>query len=92
MLTHRNMVANLQQTTAWLSKDMREGQELVITALPLYHIFALTANCMTFIKFGALNWLITNPRDWAGFVKELDTPGALAPRCDARAPHTRAAW
>ena len=71
MLTHRNMVANLQQATAWMSRDLKEGEETVITPLPLYHIFSLTANCLTFIKYGGHNVLITNPRDLAGFVKEL---------------------
>jgi long-chain acyl-CoA synthetase len=47
------------------------GQEVIVTALPLYHIFALTANCLVFMKFGAENYLITNPRDMPGFVKEL---------------------
>jgi len=71
MLTHGNIVANMQQASVWIGVDVREGQEIIITALPLYHIFALTANCLTFMKFGGLNWLITNPRDMAGFVKEL---------------------
>ena len=71
MLTHRNLVANLQQAHAWLKNVLEEGREIVITALPLYHIFALTANCLTFFKIGAKNVLITNPRDIPGFVKEL---------------------
>lgn len=71
MLTHRNMVANLQQAHAWLKNVLREGREIVITPLPLYHIFALTANCLTFFKIGAANVLITNPRDIPGLVKEL---------------------
>jgi len=71
MLTHRNMVANLQQATAWMSRDLKEGEETVITPLPLYHIFSLTANCLTFMKYGGHNVLITNPRDLAGFVREL---------------------
>ena len=71
MLTHRNMVANLQQASAWLAPWTEEGKEVIITALPLYHIFSLTANCLTFMKIGGLNHLITNPRDMAGFVKEL---------------------
>ncbi len=71
MLTHRNMVANMQQAAAWVGTNVRLGQELIVTALPLYHIFALTANCMVFMKFGAQNLLITNPRDMPGFVKEL---------------------
>ena len=71
MLTHRNMVANLQQSTAWMSQDLKEGEETVITPLPLYHIFSLTANCLTFMKYGGHNVLITNPRDLPAFVKEL---------------------
>ena len=71
MLTHRNLVANLQQAHAWLKPVLEEGREVVITPLPLYHIFALTANCLTFMKIGAMNVLITNPRDIPAFVKEL---------------------
>lgn len=71
MLTHRNMVANMQQASAWIKDVVEDGQEVIITALPLYHIFSLTANCLTFMKIGALNYLITNPRDMPGFVKEL---------------------
>ncbi|HHW76326.1 MAG TPA: long-chain-fatty-acid--CoA ligase [Xanthomonadaceae bacterium] len=71
MLTHGNMVANLQQASAWLSPFSRPAEETVITALPLYHIFSLTANCLTFMKVGGHNILITNPRDLPGFVKEL---------------------
>jgi long-chain acyl-CoA synthetase len=51
---------------------VREGEELVVTALPLYHIFALTANCMMFMRLGATNLLIANPRDIPGLIKELD--------------------
>ncbi len=71
MLTHRNLVANMQQSAAWVGGNVRMGDEIIVTALPLYHIFALTANCLVFIKFGARNHLITNPRDMPGFVKEL---------------------
>ena len=71
MLTHRNMIANMQQASAWIGGDMREGEEVIVTALPLYHIFALTANCLTFMKIGGHNYLITNPRDMKGFVAEL---------------------
>jgi long-chain acyl-CoA synthetase len=71
MLTHRNLVANMQQASAWVSGMTKEGSELIVTALPLYHIFALTANCLVFMKLGARNHLITNPRDMPGFVKEL---------------------
>lgn len=71
MLTHRNMVGNLEQVSGCLDGLLTKGAELVITALPLYHIFALTANFFTFFKYGATNLLITNPRDMKGFVKEL---------------------
>ena len=71
MLTHRNMVANLQQAKAMVNNLLKEGEELVVTALPLYHIFALTANCLMFVTLGGTNLLITNPRDMKGFVKEL---------------------
>lgn len=71
MLTHRNMVANLEQAKAAIRPLLEEGKELVVTALPLYHIFALTANCLTFLTLGGTNLLITNPRDMPGFVKEL---------------------
>jgi len=71
MLTHGNMIANMQQASAWLENVVEDGKEVIITALPLYHIFSLTANCLTFMKVGALNYLITNPRDMPGFVKEM---------------------
>ncbi|WP_395787983.1 AMP-binding protein [Aquimonas sp.] len=71
MLTHGNLVANMQQSAAWLGTNVKLGEEEIITALPLYHIFALTANCLVFMKFGGLNHLITNPRDMPGFVKIL---------------------
>ena len=71
MLTHRNMVANLEQAKAAIKPQLEEGKELVVTALPLYHIFALTANCLTFLTLGGSNLLITNPRDMPGFIKEL---------------------
>lgn len=71
MLTHGNMVANLEQVTGCLDPLLKKGQEMVVTALPLYHIFALTANCLTFMKYGGHNLLITNPRDMQGFIKEL---------------------
>jgi len=72
MLSHGNIVANVQQASAWLGSLIDPGKEIIVTALPLYHIFALTANCLVFLKFGGRNLLITNPRDMAGFVKELN--------------------
>jgi long-chain acyl-CoA synthetase len=71
MLTHGNILANLEQAHAWMRPFFREGDEIVITALPLDHIFAMTANCLIFVKLGGTNVLITDPRDIAGFVKEL---------------------
>ncbi|MGY1520129.1 long-chain fatty acid--CoA ligase [Luteimonas sp. A482] len=71
MLTHRNLVANMQQASAWIGTNVKLGEEVIVTALPLYHIFALTANGLVFMKYGARNILITNPRDMPGFVKEL---------------------
>ena len=71
ILTHRNIIGNLQQAHAWIKPFLSEGGEIIITALPLYHIFSLTANCLTFFKIGATNVLITNPRDIPGFIKEL---------------------
>lgn len=71
MLTHRNMVANLEQADGCIGPLLTHGKELVVTALPLYHIFALTANFLVFMKYGGTNLLITNPRDMPNFVKEL---------------------
>lgn len=71
MLLHRNIVANMLQAGGWVRPVVREGQEVIVTALPLYHIFSLTANLMVFTEIGALNILITNPRDIPGFIKEI---------------------
>jgi len=72
ILTHGNMVANVEQTSAWISGTLKKGGgEIVITPLPLYHIFALTANLLTFVKWDANNVPITNPRDIPSFIKEL---------------------
>ena len=71
MLTHRNIVANLLQSRAWLAQIEGETHETIITALPLYHIFALTANCLTFLYLGGSNILISDPRDMPGFIKKL---------------------
>jgi long-chain acyl-CoA synthetase len=71
-LTHGNIVANLQQASSWIANKLTEGRETIIAALPLYHIFCLTANILTFMKWGGHNILITNPRDLPGFVKELE--------------------
>ncbi len=72
MLSHRNMVCNVQQTIAWQSKASVGFDSIIaITALPLYHIFSLQGNCLTVMAQGGLNVLITNPRDFVGFVKEI---------------------
>jgi long-chain acyl-CoA synthetase len=71
MLTHRNMVANLQQVAEFWKALIEPGREVVITPLPLYHVFCLTCNCLVFMHHGGLNVLITNPRDIPGFVREL---------------------
>jgi long-chain acyl-CoA synthetase len=70
ILTHGNMVANLQQVAVWIARDLDEGVETMIVPLPLYHIYALTCN-MVYMKIGANSVLITNPRDMPAFVKEL---------------------
>ncbi|MBD1575538.1 long-chain-fatty-acid--CoA ligase FadD [Vibrio sp. S11_S32] len=72
ILTHRNMVANVLQAKGAYGTFLRDGRELVVTALPLYHVFALTINCLLFLEVGGRNLLITNPRDIPTFVKELD--------------------
>jgi len=71
MLSHGNMVANMLQAGAWIGQNAKPGEETIITALPLYHIFSLCANGLVFMRLGGLNWLVTNPRDMPGFVKEL---------------------
>ncbi len=71
MLTHRNMIANVLQADAWLGTSLNLERNVIITALPLYHIFALTANWLVFTTLGARNVLIPNARDIPGFVKEL---------------------
>ncbi|HRE30975.1 MAG TPA: AMP-binding protein [Candidatus Berkiella sp.] len=73
MLTHRNMVSNVLQASAWIEPfiENKKIEGGIITALPLYHIFSLTANCLVFLRAGITNILITNPRDIPGFVKEL---------------------
>lgn len=71
MLLHRNVLANVLQIRDWMIPKLREGEEVAIAALPLYHIFALTLNCLGLLRYGAENILITNPRDIPGFIKEL---------------------
>jgi long-chain acyl-CoA synthetase len=71
MLTHRNLIANMEQIHKWILPVVVDREEVVITALPLYHIFALVANCLAMLKIGGRNILITNPRDFPAFIKEL---------------------
>ncbi len=71
MLLHRNILANIMQSEAWLLPSLGGETAVIITALPLYHIFSLTVNCLLMLKVGGCNILITNPRDIPGFVKEL---------------------
>ncbi|MGH8446637.1 MAG: AMP-binding protein, partial [Solimonas sp.] len=78
VLTHGNVVANLEQVSAWIGPFLEDGKEVVITALPLYHIFALVVNALLFFRHGCRNVLITNPRDMAGFCAELKRSGFTA--------------
>ncbi|MBE2294016.1 MAG: AMP-binding protein [Phycisphaerales bacterium] len=71
MLTHRNMLANVRQITAWVGAVVREGREVVITALPMYHLFCLTVNCLCFLHLGGLNVLVANPRDPSLLMREM---------------------
>ncbi|WP_413570532.1 AMP-binding protein [Bdellovibrio sp. HCB117] len=71
MLLHRNVLANVLQIRDWMKPKLREGEEIAIAALPLYHIFALTLNCLGLLRYGAENILITNPRDIPAFIKEM---------------------
>jgi long-chain acyl-CoA synthetase len=70
-LSHKNIVSNMLQIREWMKPKLNELEEVVITALPLYHIFALTVNCLCMLQLGAKNVLITNPRDLDSFIKEL---------------------
>ena len=75
VLTHKNIIANMQQICAWMLPKLVAGEEIAITPLPMYHIFSLTVNSLAFMTFGAHNILITNPRDIPAFIKTLrDTP------------------
>jgi long-chain acyl-CoA synthetase len=70
-LSHRNLVANTEQFKAFLPYAMRPGEEVIVTAIPLYHIFALMVNFITYFSVGAENWLVANPRDMDGFIAIL---------------------
>ena len=78
MLTHGNMVANVLQASAWISPLSLGSSDIIVTALPLYHIFSLTANCLTFFSVGAKNILITNPRDLPTFINDIKNSGFTA--------------
>lgn len=71
MLTHRNILANMLQISEWMKSKLKEGEETIVTALPLYHIFSLTVNCLSFMKIGGCNLLVTNPKDIPAFIKLL---------------------
>ncbi|MCC5793628.1 MAG: AMP-binding protein [Chromatiales bacterium] len=71
MLTHRNLVANVTQINLWFGEQIRQGEEIVLTALPLYHIYALTCNCLAYVKLGGHNILIVDPRDTRALIAEM---------------------
>lgn len=75
VLTHRNMVSNVLQASAWIQPLNTDENDVIVTALPLYHIFSLTANCLTFLNKGTRNILITNPRDIKKFIHEIKNSG-----------------
>nr|WP_274541365.1 AMP-binding protein [Legionella pneumophila] len=78
ILTHGNLIANVMQAYTWISPLGVSDQDIIVTALPLYHIFSLTANCLTFMKIGAKNILITNPRDMGHFIDQIKNSGFTA--------------
>ncbi len=71
MLTHRNIVANMEQVSAWLKPALKEGEDVCLAPLPLYHVFSLTVNAMAFFKYGCHSVLVTNPRDIPSVIKEM---------------------
>ena len=71
ILTHRNLLSNVQQVSNWIEPHVEQGQEIIVTALPLFHIFSFTVNCLTFLKIGSENVLIPNPRDLESFINVL---------------------
>ncbi len=78
ILTHGNLVSNVLQAYVWIAPLGLSENDIIVTALPLYHIFSLTANCLTFLKVGAKNILITNPRDTDRFIDEIKDSGFTA--------------
>ena len=73
VLTHRNIIANTLQIIEWLKTTLVSGEEVILTALPMYHIFSLTVNSLAMVYYGAENILITNPRDIPDFIKTMRT-------------------
>ncbi len=71
ILTHRNIISNMLQICAWMTPKLEEAKETCLTALPMYHIFSLTVNCLAFMRYGTHNILITNPRDIPAFIKTM---------------------
>jgi long-chain acyl-CoA synthetase len=71
MLSHGNILANVRQVNSWFNRTDIPGQEIIITALPLYHVYALTVNCFAYFSKGGLNVLITDPRNTAALIKEM---------------------
>jgi long-chain acyl-CoA synthetase len=71
ILSHGNIVANVLQIGVWMTPKLQEGQEIALAALPMYHIFSLTVNCLAFMLYGVHNILITNPRDIPAFIKDM---------------------
>ncbi|MEC9281072.1 MAG: AMP-binding protein [Bdellovibrionota bacterium] len=70
-LTHRNLLSNMMQIRCWMRTALKEGEEVILTPLPLYHVFSFTVNLLAFTYLGCKNVLITNPRDIPGFIKEM---------------------
>jgi long-chain acyl-CoA synthetase len=71
VLTHKNIIANMQQISAWMQPKLVAGQEIAITPLPMYHIFSLTVCSLALMRYGTQNVLITNPRDFPAFIKTM---------------------
>lgn len=71
VLTHKNIIGNVTQICSWMRPKLREGEEMCLTALPMYHIFSLTVNCLGLMQYGTQNILITNPRDIPAFIKDM---------------------
>lgn len=69
VLTHKNIISNMMQISAWMKPQLKVGEEIALTPLPMYHIFSLTVNCLAFMKYGSKNILITNPKDIGAFIK-----------------------